>query len=236
MIKAIIFDFDNTLEDFASVVKISELAIAKYLHKKHNINPNYFVTKFNEIDLKISHIGAIYKDIRVYDRKYWFKEFFELTGMKIKEKEIHKLVKMYWKIINTQAKLLPGAISTLKYAKKKYKIIILSDSDGERKLKIDRIKEVGILKLADLIIIGNDVNTTKPDIKFYDYILKRMNLKSSECLMVGDKPEVDLKLAKKLGMKTAWIMYGSWADKLKGKHFNYVDYKIKHFKQLKEII
>jgi FMN phosphatase YigB (HAD superfamily) len=51
-------------------------------------------------------------------------------------------------------------------------------------------------------------------------------------MMVGDKPEADLKLAKKLGMKTVWIVKGDWALKRKNKRFSYVDCRINSLKQL----
>ena len=119
--------------------------------------------------------------------------------------------------------------------KKRYKIVVMSDSDGSRKLKVDRIKNVGIYDAVDLIVLGGDVKINKPSRKFYDYIFKRLKVKACDCVMVGDKPEVDLKLAKKLGMETVWIKKGSWARKLKGKKFSYVDHSISDFGNLRKI-
>lgn len=235
MIKALIFDFDNTLEDFLKAKHEAEKKIGYHLHKKHKILPLFFVDKFDDIDLLISHIGAKSKRPKLYDRRYWFKMFFCLAGMEVSKKEIDKLVKMYWDIINEKAKLLPHVKSTLNYLKKKYKIVIMSDSDGSRRIKVDRIKNVGLYNKTDLIVLGDDVKVNKPDKKYYSYILKRLNVKPSECVMVGDKPEVDLKLAKKLGLITVWMQYGSWAEELKKKIFPYVDYKITDFKQLRKI-
>ncbi|MBW3003385.1 HAD family hydrolase [Candidatus Woesearchaeota archaeon] len=233
--KAIIFDFDNTLDDFASVKRKAEQGIADYLHKKHDILPDYFVKKFEEIDLQISHCGAVKRNPKLYDRYWWFKEFFCLTGMKVGKKEIDSLVQMYWNYINKKAKLLPHVKSTLNYLKKRYTLVVMSDSDGKRSLKIDRIKAVGIYDVINLIVLGDDVKINKPSLKYYDYILRRLKLKARDCVMVGDKPEVDLRLAKKLGMKTVWIKHGSWSKQLKGKKFSYVDYTVTDFKQLRKI-
>lgn len=233
--KVIIFDFDNTLEDFATVKRQVEKKIAKYVHKKHGINPKYFIEEFEYIDLLISHRGASKKPF-LFDRKYWFMEFFKLAGMNVKQKEINELVDMYWKHINTKAKLLPNVRSTLKYLKEKYKIVVMSDSDGKRKIKMDRIKNVKINDLIDFVVLGDDIKLNKPHKKYYDFICKRLKVKPSDCAMMGDKPEVDLELAKKLGMKTVWFKHGAWSEALKGKKFKYVDHEIKDFSKLKEIL
>ncbi|MEA3430501.1 MAG: HAD family hydrolase [Nanoarchaeota archaeon] len=236
MIKAIIFDFDNTLEDFLTVKHKAEMKIGQYLHKKHKILPLFFLDKFDDIDMEVSHIGAVKKKPKFFDRHYWFKMFFSLARMKVSKKEIERLVHMYWGYINKNAKLLPHVKSTLNYLKGKYKIVVMSDSDGSKKIKYERIKNVGIFDKIDMIVLGEDVGVNKPHRYFYNYVFKRMKLKASECVMVGDKPEVDLKLAKKLGMKTIWMKYGSWAEQLKGKKFSYVDYTVTDFKQLRKIL
>ncbi|MBW3015212.1 HAD family hydrolase [Candidatus Woesearchaeota archaeon] len=238
MIKAIIFDFDNTLEDFKSVKRRAELKVGKYLSKKFNLNLSLFVSTFEEVDLYFSHKGAKINDIRVYDRAFWFKETFKRLKFtqKLSKNEINLLSSMYWRYINKNAKSIKGVKPALVKLNKKFKLIIMSDSDGSRKIKIDRIKNCGIYKYISYILLGDDVKANKPDIKFYKKIFKRYNLKPSECIMVGDKPEVDLKLAKSIGMFTVWIRFGAWSSQLKDKHFRYVDHEIKDFTYFPRIV
>jgi len=54
--------------------------------------------------------------------------------------------------------------------------------------------------------------------------------------MVGDKPEMDLKPAKEMGMKTVWFKKGHWASLRKGKKFKFVDYEIKKLSNLPKIL
>ena len=84
--------------------------------------------------------------------------------------------------------------------------------------------------------LGDSVGVNKPNRKFYNVILKKFKLKAKECVMVGDKPEVDLRLAKRLGMKTVWVKYGAWSEGLRDKRFSYVDHVVKDFRKLREIL
>lgn len=236
MIKAIIFDFDDTLEDFSSVKRAAEKRIAKYLHKKLNLISDFFIEHFEKIDLKNSHFGAGKKNLGLFDRHCWFKEFFCLARLKVSSTEVNNLVNMYWEYINKHAKLLPFVKSTLDYLNKKYLLVMMSDSDGSRKIKMERIKNVGLLDRMDFILLGDDVKTNKPNNIFYDLILNKLKIKPDECVMVGDKPEVDLKLAKIRGMKTVWVKHGSWANQLKDETFAYVDHSVNDIRELREIL
>ena len=180
--------------------------------------------------------GRTKKDIRLYHRELWFHDFFYRIGIKPKKAEIKKLVNFYWKSIQEKAKLMPHTKKVLVRLKKELKLIVISDSDGNKAIKLKRLRKLGVFGLFDLVITGDDVNTTKPDERFYTAAFKKLKVRPSECVMVGDKPEYDLKLAKKLGMKTVWFVYGDWAEHEKNKKFNYVDYKIKRLDELISIV
>jgi len=61
--------------------------------------------------------------------------------------------------------------------------------------------------------------------------LNKLKLKPSECLMVGDWPERDIKGAKSIGMRTCFARYGN--PKIKKTD---ADYEISNIKMLLEIV
>ena len=54
--------------------------------------------------------------------------------------------------------------------------------------------------------------------------------------MVGDKPEVDLKLAKEIGMTTVWVKHGRWTKEEGAVNFDYVDYEVEDLKELQDLL
>ncbi len=228
--KLVVFDFDDTLEDFRPAKhKVAEL-LTKFAKKKYDVDN--FGDEFNEFEAYQLRIGMRTKKYKIYARELWMKTLLAKHGIKISWKEANKLKDFYWKNINKAIKLMKHAQPVLKTLKKrKYKIALLTDSDGTKKIKYDRIKLTGILKYFDVIAYADDLKTTKPDVKFYNYIFKKLKTKPSEMFMVGDKPEFDLKLAKKLGFRTVWIKHGDWASHIK-KEPGYVDHEIRDLKQL----
>jgi putative hydrolase of the HAD superfamily len=85
--------------------------------------------------------------------------------------------------------------------------------------------------LFDMVVTFDDTKEMKPSIKPFKVAFKKLNLKPHECLMVGDRPERDIKGAKKLGMSTCFARYGN--PKANGMG---ADYEINDIKELLEIV
>jgi putative hydrolase of the HAD superfamily len=73
---------------------------------------------------------------------------------------------------------------------------------------LDLLEERSLLECFTHRLTQNDFSTTKPDIRFYDQILKASGVEPQECLMVGDRIDKDVIPAKLLGMKTILIRVG----------------------------
>ncbi|MDO8740810.1 MAG: HAD-IA family hydrolase [Candidatus Woesearchaeota archaeon] len=218
-IKCFIFDFDGTLEEFKSAREYAYKKLSEYAFKTHNAEN--FLESIHDAGKYFTLKAFKEKNTGLYDRRLWIKKAFDTLKIKAKSPEINRLNTLYWKTVIQKIKPLPNAIKMLKTLKnKKYKLAIATDPD---ETKIQRIKKIGIYGFFDLIVTGEDVNTTKPDKKFYTYIFKKLKLRPEECVMVGDRPAFDLEPAKELGLVTVWLNTG----KAKGQEKPpYIDYEI----------
>ena len=60
----------------------------------------------------------------------------------------------------------------------------------------------------DVVVGLEDTGRAKPSRMPFRAALRELKVKPSECLMVGDRPDRDMKGAKQLGMKTCFAKYG----------------------------
>ncbi|MBI2130046.1 HAD-IA family hydrolase [Candidatus Woesearchaeota archaeon] len=225
-IKCFIFDFDDTLEEFKNARDYSHKKIDGYVLKKYKIRD--FSKILHDINSYFTSRAFKEKNTGLYDRRLWLKAAF--GKLKIKKTEIEKLNRMYWKFIIQKIKPMQHAKDVLKnLKKKKYRLAIITDPD---ETKIQRIKKIGIYGFFDLIVKGEDVNTTKPDRKFYTYLFKKLKLKPEECVMIGDRPTFDLEPAKKLGLVTVWLNRGKVEGHEKPP---YVDYEVADLNEILNI-
>lgn len=78
--------------------------------------------------------------------------------------------------------------------------------NGTREKIVEAIKALGIsLATFQEIVTAETVGDNKPNPKGFLYILKKTGLPPREHLMIGDRIDVDLEPAKKLGMKTCLV-------------------------------
>jgi len=234
VVKAILFDFDDTLVDFKSGLQKAHEMLAKKIFERHNVYGPTTVKLLYDIDLKYCR-KAPNSSPELFDRHIWIKEYFISVGIKVTKKEIDELVMFYWRFVLEGVRPMPHAEKVLAGLKKWCKIAVMTDSDGNSHTKIERAKISGLMKYIDVFIDSDKIHKNKPNKTFYEKILKKLDVLPHECIMVGDKPQVDLKLAKSLGMKTVWIKHGLWSESLGGT-FSYVDYTITDLKQLPEVM
>ena len=73
---------------------------------------------------------------------------------------------------------------------------------------LDLLEARSLLDCFTHHLTQDDFSTTKPDIRFYDQILKASGVEPQQCIMVGDRTDKDVIPAKLLGMKTILIRVG----------------------------
>ena len=67
------------------------------------------------------------------------------------------------------------------------------------------LEHYGLSKYFKVFGLSDEVGIYKPDIKFFEYLLKEARCKGEEAIMVGDRIDFDIAPSKALGFKTIWI-------------------------------
>jgi len=220
MIKAVIFDLDNTLIDFMTMKKLSCDAA---------------MTAMIGAGLNVDKEKAMKELFKLYDRyglekKTIFQKFLKKTAKKIDYEILASGIVAYRRVRTGFLEPYPHVPPVLFELKKKgIKLAIVSDAP---RLKAwIRLVSMKINHLFDVVVTYEDTKEFKPSTKPFKVAFRKLRLKSNQCLMVGDRPERDIKGAKKLGMLTCFARYGNPAAK-----GSEADYEINDIKELLEII
>lgn len=198
MIKAVIFDLDDTLCNASEVLdktlrKVFEENLAHYPDKTVEemvaLNKQAFKDVFLDPSIPVPSASIL----------IWFR-IFELMGKKPPVRAIMRIVEGYWEENTRQLKTTPGTFELLDYLEKsRIKIGVLTNGAF-----MGQAKKLSILGLDDKIdcFVASDMCLCdKPDPKAFLYILEKMNILPHEAIMVGDRMDNDVLGAKKLGMK-----------------------------------
>ena len=220
MIKAVIFDLDNTLIDFMTMKRLSCDAA---------------VTAMIGAGLDINKEKAMNELFRLYDKyglekKTIFQKFLKKTTKKIDYEVLASGIIAYRRVRSGFLEPYPHVGEVLFELKRKgIKLAIVSDAP---RLKAwIRLVSMKINHLFDVVVAFEDTKKLKPSAVPFKLAFRKLNVKASECLMVGDRPDRDIEGAKKLGMSTCFARYGN--PKAKNPK---ADYEINDIKELLEIV
>jgi len=107
-----------------------------------------------------------------------------------------------------------------------YKLYIATD--GKSVKQWDKLIRIGVEFLFERIFTSEDLRVKKST-EFYKKIEKKMGIPPEECVMVGDRENMDITPAKKAGWKTILVQRGPYGSKVKNTVANV---KVKSFSEL----
>lgn len=221
MIKAVVFDLDNTLVDFMKMKRRAiEEAIPAMIDAGLEITPEYANKLIDEI---YKEQGIEYQQV--------FDEFLRRVLQKVNYKILSAGIVAYRKAREAALIPYPHVYSTLnKLAKLGVKMGILSDAPSKEAWL--RLAYLNFHHIFDAVVTFDETGERKPSPLPFKVILERLQVKPEEALMVGDWAERDIIGASNVGMKTAFARYG---DTFNTEHHT-ADYDLKDIRELEDII
>ena len=198
MIKAIVFDLNNTLLDFMKMKSLSiKAAVNGMINAGMDIN----------INSATSQIYHIY-ETKGYEHQEVLNEFIVNTLGQINYKFLAAGIVEYKKAKEKSLNLYDDVVPTLnKLLDMGLRLGIVSDAPS-REAWI-RLYTLKLHNKFEHVVTFNDTGFHKPAKEPFLKISEKLNLDLSECMMIGDWPDRDIKGAKQVGMKTAFAKYGS---------------------------
>ncbi|HMI31937.1 MAG TPA: HAD-IA family hydrolase, partial [Candidatus Limnocylindrales bacterium] len=192
MIRAIIFDLDNTLTDF---MKMKRAAI------------DAAVDGMIDAGLKLTRQETSEKIYRVYDREgIEYQQVFDLFLQEefggVDYKLLTSAIVSYRRARDSYLVLYPHVNLTLmEILKRGLKLAVVSDAPKLQAWM--RLAQLQLQHLFDPVVAFEDTGERKPSPKPFERALDLLGVGPSETIMVGDWPDRDVVGASKLGIRTA---------------------------------
>lgn len=221
MIKAIVFDLDNTLVDFMAMKRQAiDAAIDAMVDAG---------LELDRAEIK-GRIDAIYKE-RGIEYQQVFDDLIIDIFQKIDHRVLASGIIAYRRAREAALKPYPHVTATLmELSRRGIKLALLSDAPSREAWL--RLCYINFHHIFSNVVTFDDTGERKPSPKPFKKALELLGVKPEEALMVGDWPERDIAGAKAVGMKTAFAKYG---DSF-GTTTHDADYELKDVSELLKII
>ena len=204
MIKAILFDIDNTLLDFDSYVKqsmkegFSEFGIGEYTEESYEI--------FEKINTEFWHrieLGTLTYDELLLTR---WNTVFSALGLQGDGVAFEKYFK--GRLFNN-AIPIKGANEILDHLKGRY--ILAVASNGPLAQQENRLRIAGMDGYFSKLFVSESIGHSKPSKQFFEHCLRELNVGKDEAilpeeiLMIGDSLTSDILGASEFGIATCFF-------------------------------
>ena len=221
MLRAVIFDLDNTLTDFMRMKRVSvKAAIEGMIDAGLKMSPEQATEKLFDI---YDREGI--EDQRVFDR-FLEEEFGEIDPM------IHTAAIIgYRRGREYTLVLYPHVKKTLlALAKRGLKLAVLSDAP--RYQAWSRLCYLQLPHFFDHVITFEDTQVRKPDPAPFLRAIELLEMHPDEVIMIGDWPARDMVGGSGVGIKTVYARYGDTS----GATTSGADYEIDDISELVDIV
>lgn len=223
MIKAIIFDIDDTLYNEIDFVKSGYKVVSKDIAKKYNYKKGYIYSELLNL-FKVSSknvFDRLLKKLKIDYEQEYVDYLIKLYREHMPEISINKKTKKTLTLLKNQG----------------YKICVISD--GNYLTQKNKCISLGLYELIDKIILTDELgkNYWKPNPTSFEIIMNEFKLKENEMIYVGDNPKKDFYIKKYKSIYTARL-YNPSGIYYNEKYLGGIeeDYKIENLRDLIKIL
>jgi len=220
VIKAVLFDLDNTLVDFMRMKEAcSDAAISAMVEAGLPM----------EEGRARKLLFEMYEKVGIENQNI-FEKFLRKAMGRVDYKVLASGVAAYRRVKGGHLVPYPHVMETLIKLKQKGLLLGIV-SDAPRMQAWLRLAEMNLIEFFDIVIALEDTGQKKPSKLPFNAAIRKLGLKPGEILFVGDNPLRDIKGAKGVGMMTALASYGQL---FKGKAIS--DFVLRDIKDLQKIV
>jgi HAD superfamily hydrolase (TIGR01549 family) len=212
MIKAVIFDFGQTLVDSSDGFRRAEKEAQEKLFKDLSLT---LKDKFLE---NYRRIRKQFHGRSNFSRKAIWNEIYYFHCLTADLEQLEKWENEYWETVKANTKLFPEAENVLEALNSQYEVAMVTNTQGQKRVGTHRISQFPELDkyFKVVIVAGEEGIPPKPDPEPFRICLQKLGIDASKAVYVGDDYRIDICGARDAGLHPIWIKHHlvkrNWPD------------------------
>lgn len=201
VIKAVLFDLDNTLTHRDQSVQVYSSHLLKYFNAQIKENDHLTLSRTIEIIRRIDNGGYPKKEFLTHPSIAASVAHALIEELNWKQSPSVEILTEFWfEKFGLSAVAMPGAIELLQQLKQQnYRLAVVSNGGHATRLKI--LEGLGFVHYFDEIFSSESVGVAKPNSEIFLYSCAKIKIIPEECLYIGDHPINDYHGASSAGLK-----------------------------------
>jgi putative hydrolase of the HAD superfamily len=213
MIKAVLFDFDQTLVNSGDGFRSAEKQAQKKIFKDLAITSwDEFLSKYRQLRKKF-HAESNLSRKALWEEVYW--QYCRQCDSSVLEKWEDD----YWETVKSHTALFPETLSVLQNLAVRYKLAAITNTQAQASSQKHRLVQMpDLIKFFEVVIIaGENDLPPKPDSRVFHKCLETLGVDRSQAVYIGDDWHTDICGVIDAGFQPIWIKHNllsrSWPNK-----------------------
>jgi putative hydrolase of the HAD superfamily len=203
MVRAVLFDLDDTLFDHAACSRDALEAV-------QGCHAGLHAMAFAELErahsefLELLHVdvmvGRMPLDVARRER---FRRLFNRAGVRPDAALVATTAETYRNRYREVWRAVPGAARLLALVRERARVAIVSNN-----LRVEpreKLRVCGLEPFVDALVVSEEIGVPKPDPAIFDAALQRVACGPDEAVMVGDSWAADIVGARAAGIRAIWF-------------------------------
>jgi putative hydrolase of the HAD superfamily len=190
MIRAICFDLDGTLVEYAGDFRVWLIEGAIKLGLPLELHEQF-------VQLTSKYTRSLADSLEITKQS--------LTELSLEYPEnLEYLCRQNAARYAEQIEFIDGATRLLHFLQQK-EIPLVVITNGPADMQRAALQKVDIEKYFKVILVSGELGIRKPETRIFQLACERLQVQPEDCLMIGDNLSADIQGAKSIGMQTAWM-------------------------------
>jgi len=203
MIKAVIFDFGQTLVDSANGFRTAEK------EAQNKLFANLSLTLRNDFMDVYRRLPKEFHDRSDFSRKSLFNEVYYFYCLASDDKLLEQWETEYWETVKAHTTLFPETETVLESLNQHYTVALITNTQGQKRTGSHRISLFPKLEkfFKVIIVAGEGGIPAKPDPQPFRLCLQKLGYEPAEAVYVGDDWRIDICGARDAGLNPIWLKH-----------------------------
>jgi putative hydrolase of the HAD superfamily len=203
MVKAVLFDLDDTLFDHEGCAR-DALEAVRASHECFRAIPFADLERAHARLLEQLHQDVMLGRTPLEDaRRTRFRRLFQSAGAEAGDDVVERAAAMYRDRYKAARREVPGAAALLSRVHARSRVGIVSNNlldEQQEKLRLCALDA-----FVDVVVVSEEAGVSKPDPAIFRIALARLECEPHEAVMVGDSWSADIAGAQSAGIRPIWF-------------------------------
>lgn len=207
MIKAFIFDIDNTLYDYDAAHRAAFQAVSGYACRAYGLTPQEFID-LHKLGNRIlqQRVGSV--TAAIHNRLIRYQIMLEQLGRHMGGAP--RMAETYWSTFLDAMEPGPGLAECVAALRGRgFRLGVGTNMTAE--YQFAKLERLGVLEAMDFMVSSEEAGAEKPDGRLFGLCVQKAGCAPGQCVFVGDSLELDARGALAAGMVPVWLCPGEGA-------------------------